>query len=565
MKRFIILKHILSFCICLTCSVAYIAPASAIKAKPGLITYTQPDGSQIEIRLEGNSFCHRATTEDGRRLMITDAGEYRVSPPGHIGNLLMSAPSDATNPQNLPIANGPGLCQKRFPASGTPRVPVILVEYSDRSFSMENPEEFYSRLFNEEGFSDFGATGSVRDWFAENSMGTFTPVFDIYGPAKLSDKMYKYGRNDYWGNEPDAYKIITESAEMLDPEIDFSKYDNDGDGTADLIIALYCGYGEADSARSSAIWPHSFELSKADPENIHTHDGVILDSYICTNETASPYERPAGIGTIVHEFSHALGLPDLYPTVYSTEMPFTPGDWSALDSGPYNNEGRTPPNYSSFERYALGWMQPKRLTEGYKELDGMAVTNQAFFLPCNVSETEYYLFENRRQVGNDLYLPDKGMLVWHVDFDSDKWERNIVNNDGSHLGVDLLQADGTCDREWRAGASFPGMGCITSLGSSTMPALRTWANEPLGYELTEITDIGGIIRFLASASGASADTLESAYWSLRHDGMSILSSVPVKIYSSSGQYYGEGPEVTVSSPGLYIAVDSSGNTRKIML
>ena len=176
-----------------------------------------------------------------------------------------------------------------------------------------------------------------------------------------------------------------------------------------------------------------------------------VDHYACSNEIDHQTRRPDGIGTFVHEFSHVLGLPDLYATSYTSA--FTPGPFSPLDQGPYNNEGRTPPNYSSFERFALGWMEPIKWEteytaslnpdepenpedpedpqdpekEGEQGDDEPEVTVQAYTLPNmtdeNVafiawaSDKEYFLFENRQQTGNDTYIPGHGMLIWHVDFD----------------------------------------------------------------------------------------------------------------------------------------------------
>lgn len=560
MKRFIILNHI--FKISASALIVAALPSYAVKAKPGLINYTQPDGSTIEIRLEGNGFYHRALSADGKPMMLTEQGEYLPIPPGI---QLLGNRGNETGDANA--MRGPGLCSKQFPSEGSPRVAVFLVEYSDREFGMENPADFYNRLFNEEGFTDYGATGSVADWFRDNSNGKFSPQFDIYGPVKLANRMYTYGKNDYIGNEPNAYKIVTESAEILDEKIDFSTYDNDGDGVADLIYAIYCGYGEADSGRSSAIWPHSYELTKADREREYVFDGILLDSYACSNEVAATYERPDGIGTIVHEFSHALGLPDLYPTAFSPSeiQPFTPGDWSILDSGSYNNEGRTPPNYSTFERYALGWLTPTKLRAGEITLDNLSDTNEAFILSCGGKDTEYYLFETRLQEGNDRYLPDEGMLVWHVDFDSDRWERNIVNNEPSRPGVDLLQADGTRYQEWRAGASFPGIGGITVLGEATSPALRDWSGNGLGYELSDITQTSTGVSFHVSGEGASCNPAGNDGWQLTADGLTIKSSEPIDVYSSSGVMIGKGPEVTVSHPDLYIVVGIGGNTRKLIV
>lgn len=550
MKR---LTYLLTISLGFTTSVF---PVHGIKAYPYPIEIMQPDGNKVTIRLEGNAFHHRICDLSGRRLVEDASGTFR--PATLHEQQMLASRANAQEPTQLP-----GLCAKKFPSMGSPKALVILVEYSDIYFRVEDPLGFYTRLFNQEGFSDYGATGSVRDWFAENSQGKFTPDFDVYGPVRLEGRMHTYGKNDYFGNEKNAHKIVTESTALLDDEIDFSEYDNDDDGYVDLIYLIYAAYGEADSGRSSAIWPHSYELTKAEPEKRYVYDGVTVDSYACSNEHSAPYDRPAGIGTIVHEFSHALGLPDLYSTVYNDA--YTPGDWSPMDTGPYNNEARTPPYYSAFERSALGWLYPSDITEGSLELAPLHTSGEAYILRSDTEEKEYYLFENRRQEGYDLYLPDQGMAVWHIDFDQEVWEQNKVNNNPEHPCVDLIQADGTRDREWRGGATFPGAAGITAFGPSTAPALRNWSGQSLGLRLEHIREEDGKVLMEAMADDASARNFTDTCLTLSASGLKVISPFPVKVYSSSGTLQGEGPEVTVSAPGLYIAVCPDGQTRKVIL
>ena len=156
-----------------------------------------------------------------------------------------------------------------------------------------------------------------------------------------------------YGNDQRPEEMIIEACQMLDDTVDFSEYDRDGDGYIDNVFVFYAGRGEASGGASDTVWPHSWDITAATSVP-YVFDGVRLDRYGCSNEWE--VDRPDGVGTFVHEFSHVMGLPDLYATKYTGA--FTPGAWSAMDYGPYNNDGCTPPLYSAFERYSLGWIEP---------------------------------------------------------------------------------------------------------------------------------------------------------------------------------------------------------------
>ena len=188
-----------------------------------------------------------------------------------------------------------------------------------------------------------------------------------------------------------------------------------------------------------------------------------------------------------------MGLPDLYATKYTDS--FTPGPWSTLDYGPYNNEGRTPPVYTAFERYCVGWMQPEVITgRGNFTLPPMG-NNKALMIKTD-SPDEFYLIENRQQNSWDTYLPNHGMLVWHIDFDQYTWDKNLVNNDPSHQRVDLVEADDIQHIDNREGDCFPGTANVTSFTDDTQPSMKTWAGHRLSLPITDICETpGGFLSF----------------------------------------------------------------------
>ncbi len=502
-------------------------PAFAIPAKPGIQTIVQADGSTVEARLIGDEYGHIYLGIDGKPLITSNGmlyyadvmpdGELRCSAKRYTGSDISEAqPADIEmlgkaielrrkaspmlrrqasrlKTQASRAAEGsalPGLFPgSDYPVTGKPKAVVILVEYSDVKMSVENPHDYFHRMLTEQGFKDFGGTGSALDYFSENSGGLFEPQFDLYGPVTLPETQKYYGGNNSYGDDLRPEQMIIDACRLLDDEIDFAQYDTNGDGRIDNVFVFYAGMGEASGGGPNTVWPHSYNVSYV---GNHFFDGVQLDRYACTNEWTG--KRPDGVGTFIHEFSHVMGLPDLYSTSYTSS--FTPGEWSALDYGPYNNDGCTPPYYSAFERAALGWLQPTEIKKAVNATLPPISENKAGIVRTD-SPNEFFLFENRQKTGWDAYIPGHGMLVWHVEYDPNVWNLNTVNNRPSHQYVDIEEADGTQTELSRAGDAFPGTRGIRSFTDDTKPSMRTAAGTALGIPLTEISEANGLITFKA--------------------------------------------------------------------
>lgn len=507
----------------------------AIPAKPTPMTITQPDGSTVTVTLRGDERSHWYQSEDGYVLLrnTNDALVYatvdaagQLQPSGilaqevahrspeaktflstlnkaTVGQALdrRMAQSPRTKAEHQSMSRAPQQAPQdsygvglfpgtHFPPIGSPKAVVILVQYSDVKFTISDPYDYFNSMINEPGFSRYSGTGSVMDFFVQNSNNLFTPQFDVFGPVTLPNARNYYGGNDWYGNDQNPEKMAIHACNILDDTVDFSQYDNDGDGKIDNVFIFYAGTGEASGGPSSSVWPHSWDVSAA-TSTVYRYDGVRLDRYACSNEWTG--SRPDGIGTFVHEFSHVMGLPDLYSTNYTSA--FTPGGYSALDYGPYNNDGCTPPNYGAFERNALGWMQPEIITAttGACTLPKIA-DNKAYLIPTSKS-SEFFLLENRQKEGWDKYIPGHGMLIWHVDYNKTKWESNVVNDTPSHQYVDIEEADGTQSENTRAGDTWPGTSGKTEFTKDTRPALRTWGNVGIDLDIKNITESRGEISF----------------------------------------------------------------------
>lgn len=327
---------------------------------------------------------------------------------------------------------------------------IILVDFPDQHFRDSVANETWTAIANTRNYADNGATGSVSDYFRDQSYDQFRLTFDVVGPVQAQHDYAYYGDNKDWG-EPTGWfdqnvgELVEEACRGVADKVRFADYDWDDDGEVEEVYILYAGHGENDywSKDSTVIWPHMGRLSVdwEGYENGLVLQDVRIDTYACSNEI-SRSGGLAGMGTICHEFSHCLGLPDLYNTEEGTSVL---GRYDLMDQGNYNGNSWCPVGYSSYERYACGWLSPVTVDE----LDQVELLLPLHRSPdvriCRISPkaNDYYLIEYREQASWDRYIPKSGFLAWHIDYDEEAWQTNTVNNDPDHLRVEWMTLDET--------------------------------------------------------------------------------------------------------------------------
>lgn len=474
--------------------------ARAVVAYPGPITVTQPDGTTLTIIRQGDEWNHRVVTLEGREVAYNSGTrEWVPVPMGQ--RQAPRTPRTARRVQRI----------SDVPTTGSQPVLILLVEFQDRKFTdygwMDNAADYYSRFFLEKGFADNGARGSAHDYYSDCSRGLYDPQFTVVGPVTVSGRA-----SDYAGSTgvEDAWKMINEAALKADTlfNIDYSVFDRNNDGAVDNVYCIYAGYGQADSRYTNVIWPHSDYLdysSVGGDDHSVTIDGVKLDMYTVSQEVNGQTNRPAGIGTFVHEFGHVLGLADHYNTEDSYALN-QPGQWDVMASGSYNGGQNCPAAFNAFERYSLGWMTLPELSEGADTL--LPLDSTARRVSVTADDEEYFVLENRQQTGWDAYLPGHGMLVWHINENRQAWEENTVNNDPDHPYIDLVEADGRQAAYARASQAFPGTYDVTAYD------FTSWAGDSV-FSLAAITEEDdGNITFTAKgdkiATGVKALTATPA-------------------------------------------------------
>ena len=519
------------FALLLICLLAMFR-ASAVPAYPYPVTVTQPDGSTLVIQGHGDEFYHFTTTADGYTIVKNDAGYYvyaqlqnnRLTPTDRIArNQAERTANDVsfletTGKMLIEKANNDGARKSRRKVATKEsdsyyknfRGLVILVNFSDRKFSRSDAHSVYDHMFNDvnyKGYKNENGTsnrygsmfiGGVRDYFSQNSMGKFAPQFDVVGPVEVDMKSTEMN------GTKNAWVVFAQAIANLSSTVDFSKYDADGDGYVDMMYFIVAGYGANYSGNNDAyLWPHKWSLEYVD---VPAYNGKRMGKYACSVELygweSNNQTILDGIGTVCHEFSHVLGLPDEYDTDYEAGgQSHDPGQWSVMAGGSYSQLGRLPVGYSAFQRYASGFLTPKVITStGKFELNPMQENNEAYMLKTPVDK-EFFLLENRQQSGWDAMLPGHGMLVFRVDSTNlEVWETNRVNATPSHNYYELLRA-GNSTSGAQTSDPFPGTSNIMTLNNSTTPSLCTWNGTYNTFGLTEITETNGVINFKVNKEG----------------------------------------------------------------
>jgi len=596
----------------------------AAKALHVPTTITQSDGAKLTIIVYGDEDFHYYTTADGVLLFhkgydyfiagVNDNGELvcttqlahepseRTAEEVELIRLqdknkfLASAAKRVTMAKAKRIGSAASITNTStlFPHTGSPRVLVILAEFSDVKFTVNEPRKAFEQYLNAEGhdiMEDLGNdnrrnVGSVAQYFTDMSFGKFTPQFDIYGPVTLDGTLKHYGEGD---DRMDLF--IPDVCKAVDGEVDFKDYDQNGDGYADLVYVIYAGYSGSVAGNSSdCIWPKSgtpWSRSNTDPGDFGVYDGIKVYRYGVNNELNYTPQFAGtfinGIGLFCHEFSHCMGMPDLYVTKAASaatqiannqEMEY----WSIMDSGTYLGNGYIPTAYTAWEREFFGWFDIETLNAPTAvELRPIDNGGKAYRImnDNDNSGNEYYIVENIQKKKWNLKQYGHGMLVLHVDYDENIFSlsSNSVNNTLGHPRMTVLAADGLLlngvnrgyDENGKleegnmqgayflsqaAGDPFPGTSGVHELTDETQvkPIVYTGTvlNKPI-YDIQEDTNTGIVtFKFLDPNATSIKDAIIDKEYNDN------------RIYTLDGRYVGTKAETL--KKGVYII-----NNKKVVI
>ena len=501
----------------------------------------QPDGTTLTVVRQGDEHASVMTTLDGYPVKLVNGAYYYalvVSPGNYAatsvlahnaadrcdGELLsaygdtdivaaMSSPTEIFG--RAVMGSQAGASVK---AMGTQRIVVLMVQFADVRFSQKgvnnreftNDAAYYQRFFNETGFSDDEAWGSVHDYFFDQSDGQFDPVFDVFGPVTLSHNQAYYGKNVN-GKDGRWSEMVAEALDLLVKSgADLSPY-ADGMNAVNLVAMVLAGEGENFTGDENTLWSQYVS-------NFGYSNKYLFESVLYVNEVGyfedEGYFRD-GIGTFCHEFSHAMGLPDMYCTNGLLNV-FGMDYWDLMDLGQYITLGKRPSGYSAYEREFMGWLTIESLPKTKQlvtlaplpENDGRPrayrIENEQDATGC-----EYYILENRKvsRWFSDFF--GEGMLVYHIDYNASAWKNNTVNNVRSHQRMTPIPADGVLtpadqieSEEPYQGDLFPGLTGNTRLADDSDPPATAYNGGLMHILLSQITrHDNGDVTFCYMAEG----------------------------------------------------------------
>jgi len=382
--------------------------------------------------------------------------------------------------------------------TGSFKALAVLINFSDKP-SVVDPTNFDTLLF-------VNQQGSVRHYYNEMSFNQLDivtvnlPSATGWVTAPQTYAYYCDGQNGTGSYPQNSQKLCEDIVDLIDPVIDFSQYDNNGDGYVDALILIHTGPGAELFGGDSTdyIWSHKWSVSPRSKDGVSIYEYTIQPEY-----WLSPGDITCGV--FCHELGHIFGLPDLYDRDISSNGV---GRWSLMSYGSWlgpSGLGSVPAGLDAWSRIELGF---NNYTNISSNSNGVSIANVSQGGPIyrlwssGTIASEYFLVENRQKTGYDSYLPSDGLLIWHIDetqagaFNSnndDEWYPGYTSN-GNYL-VALEQADGLFELDKKiskgnASDPFPGSGSFIEFSSLTTPNSNNYNGENTYVSIENISASG---------------------------------------------------------------------------
>ena len=498
-------------------------------------TFTQPDGTQFQVRGWGDQHYAVFETMDGYTVTKNPAtGFFEIAQVSNDGTVLepASVPRGSLDGARAPVQ--PGLrinreaarahgmagalrmggrrCDQRREqhrnltrAARTLRGPLmappqrqtvgdyvglcLLIDFPDEPGTIDSDE--VSNFCNQQGYSGFGNNGSVFDYFFDNSIGRcrYTNIVTEYYRAQHPKSHYT---DPSIAQGVRARQLIREALNHLrNSGFDFSALTVDHQGFVYAMNVYYAG--EVVNNWAEGLWPHAWHLGTP----FSLGPGMNAFDYQFTD-----ISHQLTLGTFCHENGHMLcDYPDLYD--YGSESGGA-GAYCLMCVGG-NIDERNPTHISAYLKRLSGWANQVSPIQHNQQITLAAAENQFAMLAKNSGE--YFIIENRLKNGRDASLPDEGLAIWHVDEDGSN--NNEQMTPAQHYELSLEQADG----EFRLESSAHHFGDATDLygGSSqrfaddTSPSSKWWDGSSSNLEIFNITSPDTAVTFTARLSQDDGD------------------------------------------------------------
>ena len=476
--------------------------------------------------------------------------------------------------------------------TGSITIPVVLVNFSDVKFTINNPKQAFEQFFNGDKYdanqTDYGngntfSHGSVALYFKDMSDSTFLPKFKVYGPVTVDHpETYYGGKNENNNDDENPQQLVKDALALIKDSVsseDFASFSADGGSTIESVYILYAGIDQNDNGPATAVWANTFRTGGA------TLGGKEVRWYTMSGELP-PFKMDesgkiksdgsgtipviAGIGVACHEFTHALGLPDIYPTsnsarVDNQEMEY----WDLMDGGEYSGNGFFPTAYTAFEKKQMGWPVTIEGLTGNASITMTTSTEKggtAYKIVNPNNSLEYFMLECIQRRGWNKYQYGNGLLVYHVNLPNNTIDLGThLNNTPGFPGMAVVPADGACLSSYikankpnysnsMRGDLYPGMGNmnpdtlnVSVLSDANPQPNFCWYNsakttkQPTNKALTNITynTYTGVVTFDYVSDVASGIL---PVWNNETGDR--------KIYSVDGRYL--GTDLNALPHGVYI-------------
>ena len=575
----------------------------AAKAESIPVQVRQADGSVITVILRGDEHINWYTTLDGVLLVQGADNNYYIGKVEKSGNLIATqqlAHEALTRSQvernliakqdkdkffayvnkvaeesenaydNSPLTRGPIIDSgykgvPYFPHTGSPKALVILAEFQDTTFTIQDTKKVFTNyLMNEGHFSDtrYGQNQNykgVRGYFKDCSYGQFTPIFDVVGPIKLPQKHAIYGAGN---NRIDL--LLADACAAVDDLVDFTKYDANNDGIVDLVYIIYAGHSANTSGnKDTNIWPKSGTIiisNKFDGKSIRRYG--VSNELNGSDQTSKNNKKINGIGLFCHEFSHTLGLPDIYAIDKKAKNQDDQGMefWDLMDGGTEVRNGRVPASYLAWEREVMGWMKIDELKNdsSIKNLKSIDNGGKAYKIVNPNDSNEYIVLQS---IQKGLWYQGwrdgtygKGLLAYRISYPSNKvnvfdFPNNVkgkprvipIPADGKILAADSAKGSITTYTQQLNGDLYP-YNDINKIDEFTM-----YDGTILKWSISEITE----------KDGANEDDRYVSFKFKNNDPTGIQPPSIIeriisdnRIYTLDGRYV--GTDASILPHGIYI-------------